>query len=195
MPTRYHRVDPVRIPAWRNRRSRFDGAVGTKNRRRRYSWTGRGHPLIRIDASQPYSPENCRFVSRARASQARANPSRGAPPSILVTAFGETKSAMEWALDPRRSVTEAGFRRRLARGWHPEDAVARPPVKGGYNIDWNWMVTAFGEQKSFAQWIADPRCRVSGSGLAYRLEHGASAEDAITTPAHEWRDDLESREP
>jgi hypothetical protein len=44
----------------------------------------------------------------------------------------------------------------------------------------NRFVTAFGETKCFQDWIHDPRCRVSHSGLRSRLNRGWPPERAIS---------------
>jgi DNA-binding NarL/FixJ family response regulator len=40
-----------------------------------------------------------------------------------ITAWGLTKTASEWARDPRAEVSVEVIRRRLAAGWLPEDAI------------------------------------------------------------------------
>lgn len=46
--------------------------------------------------------------------------------SILLTAFGETKSLTDWSQDSRCTVSRTGLRERLERGWVPEHAVGHP---------------------------------------------------------------------
>jgi hypothetical protein len=51
-------------------------------------------------------------------------PAKDAERSKSVTAWGQTKSAAEWAADPRANVLEVTIRRRLARCWPPELAIS-----------------------------------------------------------------------
>lgn len=46
---------------------------------------------------------------------------------VRLTAWGETKSAAEWADDDRCPVTEDALRQRVAAGWDVQRAVERPP--------------------------------------------------------------------
>lgn len=46
------------------------------------------------------------------------------------------------------------------------------------------LVTAFGETKSLAEWVDDPKCEVQYTTLFYRLfRHGWLPEQAIVSPA------------
>lgn len=45
----------------------------------------------------------------------------------------------------------------------------------------NYMVTAFGETKTVAQWVKDKRCVLIKQSLIYRLNTGWNPELAITT--------------
>lgn len=153
-----------------------------------------GLSIVRVDRSKPYSPENCVFVTRQQASQRKRVPIGKVQPKVLITAFGETKGLSEWTKDPRCTVGISGLSLRLRRGWKPEDAITRAPVTPGYGGEYHRNFTAFGETKSLAEWQRDPRCRVAKAALGYRLEHGASFEEALTTPPFEWKDDFESRD-
>jgi hypothetical protein len=44
------------------------------------------------------------------------------------------------------------------------------------------LVEAFGEKKTVAQWVADPRCAVKEQALRNRLNEGMPPEQAITMP-------------
>ena len=99
-----------------------------------------------------------------------------------VTAWGETKRVSEWLEDARCVMTSNGLRTRLASGMPPEEAMTRPaPKRGEANL-----VEAFGERKTMQAWAADPRCRVTYTGLQKRLLKGEiGAEEAITRPGVE----------
>lgn len=72
--------------------------------------------IDRIDNNGPYSPENCRWVTRA----VQCRNTRKTKP---VVAFGETKTVAEWARDQRCVVSEHTLRHRLSRGHAPETAI------------------------------------------------------------------------
>ena len=44
------------------------------------------------------------------------------------------------------------------------------------------LLTSWGETKTFAQWLKDPRCLASRGALQYRLSKGMSPEEALTQP-------------
>jgi hypothetical protein len=58
----------------------------------------KGLQLDRVDNDKGYSPLNCRFTTRLINNRNKRN-------HITVTAFGETKLAVEWCEDNRCSVT------------------------------------------------------------------------------------------
>lgn len=85
----------------------------------------------------------------------------------------------------------------LANGWKPGLSIERIGNEFGYspeNCRWiprgdqnlnkrnNRRVTAFGETKVVSEWVRDPRCTVTHSGLLIRLKKGWDAEFAITAP-------------
>lgn len=75
------------------------------------------HSLERIDNSKGYSPENCRWATRA----VQANNTRKVR---QITAFGRTQSIAAWAREggiPAPAITW-----RLDNGWPPDEAVALP---------------------------------------------------------------------
>lgn len=76
--------------------------------------------LDRIDNDGPYSPENCRWVSW----QAQFNNRRS---SKHITAFGETKTLLDWSQDQRCSVTYGALKHRLQYGWSAEHAITAQP--------------------------------------------------------------------
>lgn len=78
-----------------------------------------GLTIDRIDNDGPYSPKNCRWVSR------RQNLfNRFEKP---LTAFGETKQMIEWAEDPRCVVPfKTLWKRVVTHGWDHERAITQP---------------------------------------------------------------------
>ena len=95
----------------------------------------------------------------------------------LFDAFGESKTLMEWAKDPRCKVPNLRLRTRLIKGWKIEDALSRIPAVGNRNVE------AFGDSKSLYQWAKDPRCLVTQNTLRYRMLNGESLEEAMSRPA------------
>lgn len=79
----------------------------------------KGLDLDRTDNDGPYSPENCRFVTRKVNLRNKRN-------TVRVTAFGEVKTRAEWAEDPRCVVTRWTLESRLQAGWEPERAITAP---------------------------------------------------------------------
>jgi hypothetical protein len=66
-----------------------------------------------------YEPRNCRWVgSREQARNKRTN--------RLLTAFGETKSMVDWAEDGRCVATYRVLKCRLKRGWSHDRAITEP---------------------------------------------------------------------
>lgn len=71
--------------------------------------------LARTDLSGPYSPANCRFVPESEL-------------AWMISAFGETKTPGEWAMDLRCRVPSATtIRARVRRGWDHIHALTTPP--------------------------------------------------------------------
>lgn len=79
-----------------------------------------GLTIDRIDNDGPYSPENCRWVTMAVNSRNKSN-------TRNITAFGETKCATDWGLDPRCHVKPQTLVRRIeVRKMAPEEAILLP---------------------------------------------------------------------
>lgn len=72
--------------------------------------------IDRIDNSRGYSPDNCRWVT-IKEQQRNKTTTR------LITAFGETKCAAEWAQDSRCSITLTSLLNRIDTGYEPEWAI------------------------------------------------------------------------
>jgi hypothetical protein len=74
--------------------------------------------LDRIDNDGPYSPENCRLVTRSKNL-------RNTRRSRRIEAFGEVKSMIEWAEDQRCLPSYTTLESRLRHGEEPESAITR----------------------------------------------------------------------
>lgn len=79
--------------------------------------------IDRIDNNGPYSPDNCRLVSHKQNCRNKSN-------NLLLTAWGETKTLVEWSEDSRASVSQRMIRERVAvLHWAPERAISAPADK------------------------------------------------------------------
>jgi len=76
--------------------------------------------IDRIDNNKGYSPNNCRWVTASRNCRNRRN-------TLILTAWGETKSSADWAEDPRCSVSWSTLYQRIKYGWPHEEALTLPP--------------------------------------------------------------------
>jgi hypothetical protein len=76
--------------------------------------------LDREDNNGRYSPENCRWVTPRASANNRSNKR---PP---VTAFGETKTVMEWLADPRCGVSSYTTLCHRLKKMSPEEAITKP---------------------------------------------------------------------
>ncbi len=75
------------------------------------------HSLDRIDNSKGYSPENCRWATRAEQN-------RNTRRSRMITANGETLCALDWSI--RLGGSKKVVIKRLRAGWSEQDAVLTP---------------------------------------------------------------------
>jgi hypothetical protein len=148
-----------------------------------YSWLidNRIEPekqVDRIDNNGPYSPSNCRIVSKKENLRNKRN-------NVFLTALNETKTMIAWAEDPRCTITYEGLMARINRGWSHEDAILLPINSTIYGkIPGNCLtLTAFGETKTTSEWLQDPRCVVGRGTLWYRINKKWDHERAITKPS------------
>ncbi len=81
-----------------------------------------GHELDRIDNNGNYTAENCRWTTRAvNANNKSCN--------VRITALGETKTAAQWARDPRCAPSYFTLIARVNKGFTPYRAITAP-VRG-----------------------------------------------------------------
>lgn len=141
--------------------------------------------IDRIDFDGHYHPENCRWVTRIEQANNKSNNHRE-------TYEGETKTLAEWARDPRCQVHYDLLDGRLRQGWNFARAFTTPVIKPkatppAENVSpartpcyWTYME----ETKTLADWVRDPRCRVTPGTITERLSRGWSFHEALTTPPY-----------
>jgi hypothetical protein len=101
------------------------------------------------------------------------------------TAFGETKSVIDWSKDERCIVKESTLRTRVIKHkWSGEKALTAPIFASmGKRRNTRYIITAFGESKSAGSWAKDKRCVIGEEALKARIIlFNWAPEKAITTP-------------
>lgn len=111
---------------WQNNFERFIFDMGVRPA---------GMSIDRIDNNRGYEPGNCRWATTRQQANNR-RPSNSVT-GRRITAFGETKTATEWARDPRCVLSVHGLRWRLKQGETPEKAITGERQFPGYGTSWN----------------------------------------------------------
>lgn len=102
----------------------------------------------------------------------------------ILDAFGERKSLADWCRDSRCKVPYSALLFRIDSGWTAEDALVSDSGRHS-NGTISATYSAFGETKTIAEWVDDPRCSVGKSCLFMRIvKYGWSLEKAISTPSN-----------
>lgn len=128
--------------------------------------------LDREDNDGPYSPDNCRWVTRTKNARNKST-------NRVLTAFGETKTWVEWAEDPRCVVDYHSLGYRLRGGWPGEEALTQEAIPFNQK-----RFAAFGESRNLKSWARDPRCVVSYQTLQKRVRaQGWDLVKAMQTPS------------
>lgn len=77
--------------------------------------------IDRINNNGNYEPNNCKWSTASEQSKNKRS-------TILITAFGETKCAIDWSVDSRCNVSYYCLKNRIKKGFKPEMALTLPRV-------------------------------------------------------------------
>jgi endogenous inhibitor of DNA gyrase (YacG/DUF329 family) len=123
---------------------------------------------------------NCVRPDHLQAITHQENVARTIYAKSAITAFGETKSQIEWTKDARCTVGPVGLSNRLISGMTPEEAISKP--RRAMKHTGPVLITAFGDTKGPVEWSLDPRCRADLSLIYWRVGKGMTGEPVLTPP-------------
>lgn len=109
----YGAVGVTICPQWADSFETFLADVGTR--------PSPQHTIDRIDNSNGYEPDNCRWATRAEQNRNKRN-------NRFLTFRGKTQTIAEWSRET--GLHHSLIQCRLSLGWSVEAALTRPPVLG-----------------------------------------------------------------
>lgn len=139
--------------------------------------------IDRINNDGNYEPGNCRYVTARENGRNKSN-------NVIVTAFGEEKTLVEWSEDSRCVVSYGCLWKRIKNGMELEEAMSKKERIKGKGEKWSKerrmkktrnIYEAFGERKGIVDWSEDERCVVRKGTLVRRIQRGWETEKAIIT--------------
>jgi hypothetical protein len=110
--------------------------------------------------------------------------------SSIYSLSGEAKSLQEWSEDPRCEIGYDALIAKVRAGVPLDMAMKRLSRVVSHHE--SALFEAFGEKKTIQEWVRDPRCKISDSGLRSRLRRGTDFETALTEPSKNRRLDAET---
>lgn len=140
----------------------------------------RGRSLNRIDNNGPYAPWNCNWQdARSQARNRRSN--------TVLSAFGETKTLVEWSEDSRCRVAYNSLLHRIRMGWSHSDAISLDPKRGsprGYKRKSRARShSGFGFSRTCEEWSNTFPLSLSPKLISRRIKNGWTVEDAVSLPS------------
>lgn len=76
-----------------------------------------GLTIERVDVNGDYCPDNCKWITQSEQTRNKRT-------TVYLTAFGKTKSLLDWAEEYGKSPDV--LRTRIKRGWPAEEAISLP---------------------------------------------------------------------
>jgi len=132
-----------------------------------------GTSLDRIDRSQPYCKENCRWTDRKTQNRNRST-------ARFITLDGETRQLAEWAevLGVNRRLIQA----RVAKGFTSKTDMKPRKVASDrkHSSRKGTYVTVNGITLKITEWAK--RAGIGRTTIAQRLKYGWCIEDAVSKP-------------